>query len=212
MTEGPCPPCSGCGLPTKICVCTLAPRLKRPTRVAVIMHVAERRKSSNTGRLVPLAWSNSFIAYRGMKDRPTDTQGMIPDGYQGVVLYPGEQAGELNQDFIQRFHRPLTLIVLDGSWSQAARMAKREPSLQGLPFVKLPPGGPSGYRLRKQSRDDRVCTFEAVAGAVGVVEGPAVQARLEKFFEIVIERILWHRGRLKKEEMAGVLPQSAGWG
>jgi len=124
---------------------------------------------------------------------------MIPPGYQGMVLFPCAEAQELDRGFIDRFQGPFVLIALDGRWGQAARMLRREPSLSGLPVVKLPAGNPSSYRLRKQSHQNRVCTFEAVARALGVIEGREVQKTLESFFELSMERILAFRGKMKTE-------------
>ncbi len=192
-----------------LCVCPLAPQLALRTRVAVIMHVAEAARSSNTGRLVPLALANSFIGYRGMREGPTNTKGMIPEGYLGMVLYPSADSAELNKDLIGRVPSPLCLVVLDGSWSQSARMARREPALAGLPRVRLPPGPPSSFRLRAQTDPSRVCTFEAVARALGAIEGPEVRESLEAFFTVMVERMLWARGKLKASEVAGGLPAGA---
>lgn len=189
-----------------LCICDIAPRLDLRTRVAVIMHVRESIRPSNTGRLVPLALANSFVCLRGLRDKPTDTAGMVPDGSQGLVLYPSPDARELKQDYISPIKKPVTLIVLDGNWNQAAKMAKRERALDGLPRVKLPAGPISNFRLRTQSDPARVCTFEAVARALGAIEGAEVQRKLESFFTVMVERMLWARGKLAANEVAGGLP------
>ncbi len=173
------------------------------------MHVSERGRTSNTGRLVPLALSNSYVCLRGDRNGPTESSGLVPDGYCGLVLYPSSDSVALDRAFAEGLDGPAALIALDGSWSQAARMARREPSVRNLTRVRLPPGGPSSYRLRTQSHPSRVCTFEAVARALGVLEGPAVKSVLERFFCIMVERMLWARGKLKPEEVTGGLPLSA---
>jgi DTW domain-containing protein YfiP len=116
----------------------------------------------------------------------------------------------LDRDFPEKLDGSAALIVLDGSWSQAARMARREPALRSLPRVKLPPGPRSSYRLRTQQDPARVCTFEAVARALGVLEGPEVQQALESFFRVMVERMLWARGKLRASEVAGGLPEGVG--
>lgn len=191
-----------------LCICTIAPRLSLKTRVAVVMHVRESCRPSNTGRLVPLALDNSFLCLRGVKDKPTDTAGMIPDDTQGLVLYPSADSHELKQDYFSPIIKPITLVVLDGNWNQASKMAKREPALRDLPRVHLPPGPLSMFRLRTQSAPERVCTFEAVARALGVIEGCCVQRTLERFFTIMVERMLWARGKLAAEEVSDGLPVS----
>lgn len=201
------PRCPKCLMSRDLCICPLAPHLELKTRVGLIMHVSERGRTSNTGRLVPLALRNSFLAYRGSREGPTDAEGMIPEGYQGLVLYPSADSVELDEDLVKRIQKPVCLIVLDGSWSQAARMARREPSLRSLLRVKLAPGPRSSYRLRAQQDPTRVCTFEAVARAMGVLEGPEVQETLEKFFRVMVDRMLWARGKLKASEVAGGIPE-----
>lgn len=202
----PRPRCPRCLMTQGLCICDLAPRLALRTRVAVIMHVRESIRPSNTGRLVPLALANSFVCLRGLRGRPTDTAGMVPDGSQGLVLYPSADAQELKQDYFSPIMKPLSLVVLDGNWNQAAKMAKREHALDGLPRVKLPAGPVSNFRLRTQSDPARVCTFEAVARALGLIEGPEVQARLEAFFTVMVERMLWARGKLRREDVQGGIP------
>lgn len=202
----PRPRCPRCLMTRSLCICDIAPRLSLNTRVAVVMHVRESVRPSNTGRLVPLALANSFVCLRGIRDTPTDTSGMIPDGTQGLVLYPSADAQELKQDHLSHINEPVTLVVLDGNWNQAAKMAKREPALAGLPRVKLPAGPVSSFRLRTQSDPARVCTFEAVARALGVIEGPQVQRTLEAFFTVMVERMLWARGKLKIDEVTGGIP------
>lgn len=203
------PRCPACLMARELCVCQLAPRLELGTRVGLIMHVSERARTSNTGRLVPLALGNSCLCLRGAKDQPTDASGLVPGGYHGLVLYPSADAEILDGSSAEKLPRPVALIALDGSWSQAARMARREGSLRGLRRVCLPPGPPSDYRLRRQSHPDRVCTFEAVARALGALEGAEVQRALEDFFRAMVDRMLWARGKLKAGEVFGGLPETA---
>jgi DTW domain-containing protein YfiP len=62
------------------------------------------------------------------------------------------------------------------------------------------------YRLRHHPDPRFVATFEAVARALGILEGPAVQADLERVFQVVVERMLWSRGRLATERVTGGIP------
>jgi DTW domain-containing protein YfiP len=62
----------------------------------------------------------------------------------------------------------------------------REPWAQGAEPVTLPPGPPSRYTLRAITRPGAVCTFEAIARALAILEGPAIEQAmmpvLEEFF------------------------------
>lgn len=203
------PRCPRCRMTWSLCVCDLAPWLSLRTRVAVIMHVKETVRPSNTGHVVPMVLANSFVCLRGIKDRPNETAGMIPPGSQGLVLYPSSDSQELTADYLRNIRQPVTLVVLDGNWRQAGKMVRHESALDGLPRVRLAAGPASRFRLRAQFGRARVCTFEAAARALGTIEGAEVQARLEAFLTIMIERMLWARGRLKRAEVAGGIPVAA---
>lgn len=206
--------CQECRLFRPLCVCgiitEMRPRLAElPTRVTILMHVREISLPTNTARLAEAALPNSEIRLRGARDLPMSTEGLVTPERQSILLYPSEEAVELTPEVVARWDRPLNLIVPDGSWRQARKVASREPALHGIPQVKLPPGPPSNYRLRKEPNERSVSTFEAIARALGVIEGPAVQTMLEDLFEMRVERTLWSRGLLKRDETRFGIPQEA---
>ncbi len=97
-------------------------------------------------------------------------------------------------------------MVADGTWRQTTRMVRRDPTLSRLPRIRLPEGPPSRYRLRTHPDPARVSTLEAIARALGVLEGADVQRRLEALFDIMVERTLWTRGELPEPEVSGGIP------
>ena len=72
----------------------------------------------------------------------------------------------------------------------------------------LPDGPPSSYRLRAIGLPGRLSTLEAIARALGVLEGPAPEAALERALRLVVERTLWTRGCLPREAVEA-LPEGA---
>jgi DTW domain-containing protein YfiP len=174
------------------------------------MHAAEIVLTTNTARLAARALTNSEVRIRGRRGQPLPASGWRRPGRQSLVLYPSGGATELNAEYLSRLARPVTLIVPDGTWRQARRIVLREPGLAGVPHVKLPPGQPSEYRLRAQPNNNGLCTFEAIARAIGILESREAQARLEAVFRVMVERTLWTRGRFTAEEClaAGVSPQA----
>ena len=103
--------------------------------------------------------------------------------------------------------KPVTLIVPDGNWAQAKKAFKREKALHAFPRVKLPLGPPSKYWLRAAPRPEAVSTYEAIARAMGFLEGPEVQARMEAFFDVMVERTLHARGQARGLSADGVREQ-----
>jgi DTW domain-containing protein YfiP len=198
-----------------LCLCSLIPRIETRTRVVLVIHQYEDRKPSNTGRLAAECLVNSEIVFRGGRasppDRPLWTAGSRP-----LFLFPRDDASTLqppeSPDDEGRgggSDGPITLIVPDGTWRQASRVRLRVPGLTDVPCVRLPPGARSAYRLRTSSDTSRVSTMEAIARALGILEGPAVQAQLDRLFRVMVDRALRSRGQLAPAEVPGELPGGA---
>lgn len=165
------------------CVCALIPRLHTRTRLLVILHVDEAKKPTNTGRLAALCSDNSQVLVRGLRNQPLDLRFLA--GQNAVVLCPDETATLVGPTV-----SPITLVVPDGSWRQASKIPRREPMLRDLPRVKLPPLPPHVSALRRETKDNGLATFVAIAHALGALEDPALERALLAFYDIVADRIL----------------------
>jgi DTW domain-containing protein YfiP len=190
-----------------LCVCAAAPGLDLRTQVVVIMHFREIPLTTNTARLATLALKNSEIRVRGLPEQPLKTNDLGTDSREWWVLYPDETAEVLDREWTLKRAKPVTLIVPDGNWAQAKKAFKREPGLQRFPRVKLPPGPPSKYWLRAAPRPEALSTYEAIARAMGALEGADVQARMEQFFDLMVERTLMARGQARGLDADGVREQ-----
>jgi DTW domain-containing protein len=188
-----------------LCICGMLPRLETRTRVVVVIHQLEASKPTNTGTLAARCLQNSAVVYRGRAPggtAPTGPEPLVPPDTQGLVLFPQPDAEPLEA----WRGRDVTLIVPDGTWSQAARTRKRLPELAGLPCVSLPPVDREVYRLRTSPSPGRLATLEAVAVALGILEGPAVEETLMRVYRIMTDRTLWTNGRIKTEDVTGGIP------
>jgi DTW domain-containing protein YfiP len=207
LTENRCP---GCHIRKALCFCAQIPHLHLQTRVVMLMQVSEVVLTTNTAKLATRALANSELLVRGRKDQPLETRDLAAGDGSVLLLYPREPAIELTAEFAAGLKRPITLVVPDGSWRQTRKMVSRDTALAGLPRVKLPPGPPSEYRLRIQPEEGTVCTFEAIARALGILEEATAQAELEAVFRIMVERTLWSRGMLlAKDCTAAGIPEAA---
>jgi tRNA-uridine aminocarboxypropyltransferase len=202
--------CYECHMQMPLCLCSLVPRLELVTRVVVVMHQRETYATTNTARLACRALVNSETRIRGLPGSPPATEGLGSDAPgELLVLYPSEQAELLDERLGATIGRPITLVVPDGSWRQAGRMIRREPGLHGARLVKLAPGRPSRYRLRKGPNANALCTIEAIALALEVLEGPEPRVELERLLAIMVERTLFSRGDLKADDCEFELPGRA---
>jgi DTW domain-containing protein YfiP len=196
--------CPSCRMHQELCICGHLPRLPTRTRVSLLMHVQEKDKTSNTGRLAHLCLPNSEIRYRGLRDgSPLDLSGLVDDTFETWMLYLCPDSVELTPELVAEARKPVRLVVLDGTWSQASRLGAklaRSPELGSARKVKLriTPDKPTEYKLRTEHHPDGMATFEAIARALGVLEGaggPALQEKLEAAFRLMNDTVLKTRGR-----------------
>jgi DTW domain-containing protein YfiP len=179
------PYCVSCRLRTAVCICGDAPRLDLATRVILLMHRYEWGRSSNTGHLVRLALGNAEIRIHGRRRRIAE-DGIDPRST--LLLFPSHGADILSDELLADVSRPMTLVVPDGNWSQSTHMTRRLPMLRGVRCVTLDTPRLGFPGLRRNRRADRRSTFEAIAQALGVLEGPDTTARLLAFLGQVLAR------------------------
>lgn len=177
--------CPECWLPTVLCLCAELPRLAVRTRVVVVMHRGEAVTSTNTGRLAARVLEGASVRVRGLVDgRPPEP---IPEGRR-LVLFPQADARVLG--VADATGEPVVLLVPDGTWSQARRLLRRDDDFDGAEPVTLPVAAPSRYRLRRHPLAGALCTLEAIAQALAVLEGPDVEERLMVVLDRFVERAL----------------------
>ena len=189
-----------------LCLCEDTHRIATQTRLVVIMHYLEWLKTTNTGRLAFLSLAPAELHIRGLAHRPIPVRSMMESEGTTMFLYPSSAATTLTKEWVATLPRPFTLIVPDGNWRQASKVRRREKGLKPAQLVQLPVGPPSEYRLRRGPIPNGVCTLEAIARAMGILEGPEVQSHLEERFRVMVERILWSRGEVHPTECEHLPP------
>lgn len=191
----------------KLCICAEIEPLALATRVVVLSHARDLCKPTNTARLVGLTLQGARVLERGRPGAPLESEGLLDPARRNLLLFPAPDSVPLRRE--DYAGQALTLIVPDGTWRQARKVRARVPGLSELPCVHLQPGPPSRYRLRTQIEERRISTFEAVARALGELEGPEVRAELERIFDLMVERTLWVRGVLPGSQVSGGIPKGA---
>lgn len=136
--------CTQCQLALFACLCPW--RLIRTSNIhfILLMHRKELYKTTNTGQLIADLLPGSTSAYLWSRTEPDSLLlKKISDTSRRVVLLFPEPHGKLNKVPIKAnemtaCHRekvdelPLTVILLDGTWKQASRMANLSDWLQDI--------------------------------------------------------------------------------
>jgi DTW domain-containing protein YfiP len=181
------------------------------TRLLLVIHFAELRRTSNTGNLAYAALENSERVIRGVDRTGLDLREHLTDGYQPVFLYPADGAVELTPDVACGFDRPVQLIVPDGNWRQASKVHYRHQEVSDVPRVFVRGDTDPKLRVRQETTELGMATLEAIAFAFGVLESPEVEAHLMRLYRSKAERILWSRGHLSTADCREFQPgMSAG--
>jgi DTW domain-containing protein YfiP len=186
------PRCAACALPPPDCICAELRLLTLETRVVVFLHRREVYKTTNTAQLVPLTLSHSSLHIVGLPEDRVHYRDLEDPTRTTLLLSPTDSSVPLTAELARG--KPVTLIVPDGNWRQTRRMARNEPELAALPAVHLPEGPRRRFELRKHPEADRFSTFEAIARALGILEGAAVQEELERVLALKVAAVLRTRG------------------
>ncbi len=189
------PLCRGCGRAMVTCFCERITVLKTRTRILLLQHPREQRVAVGTARMAQLALPNSRLRVGLDFAKDEEIKDILARPSSAYVLFPGP--GALPVEKLPR-DRAVTLIVFDGTWSQARKLLKLNPEIAGLPRVAFHPGKPSAYVIRREPADFCVSTIEALAEVLTVLEpdgGPF--ARLLDPFHAMVERQLWFQTEVR---------------
>jgi DTW domain-containing protein len=135
----------------------------------------EARSASNSARLLALWLPGVELHVRGAGGEGPPPEALAARA-GSALLFPGSGRPEPLPPGVRH------LIVPDGTWAQARRIERRWFAPRGLPRVALSGPWPSVYGLRRGG--DGLCTFEAVAIALGLLHDPALaEVLLQRFAE-----------------------------
>lgn len=182
------------------------------TKVVIVQHPRERDVAIGTARMTWMALPGSrLVAGVHVDDQLAD---LFVDGAGAAVLFPGDDARPLEQWLGDP---PRTLVVVDGTWSQARKILKLNPQLAALPRLSYDPPQPGNYRIRREPTDKHLSTIEATAAVLGALEGdPQRFAAMLQPFTMMVDRQLAataerqdRRRHLKKKTTSQALPELA---
>ena len=161
--------CLSCRRPTTVCYCRHVTRIETTTRVVLLQHPRERDVPIGTARMASLCLQGSelFVGLRWPGSAEV-ARALSDPARPAALLYPGDGAIDVAR---HPPSGPVTLVVVDGTWSQTRRVVRDNPVLAALPRYAFTPAAPSEYRIRREPDEACVSTIEALAHVLGVLEG-----------------------------------------
>ncbi|XP_001512672.1 tRNA-uridine aminocarboxypropyltransferase 2 [Ornithorhynchus anatinus] len=169
------PECNRCRRPQKVCLCPFLPvhPLNVSTYLYIIQHPAEENRVLRTVPLLaaclPKDKCQVKIGRRFNEDRDPELSAICRNS-STLILYPGEEAANLEELAPNLPNCPSNIIIIDGTWSQAKDIFYKN-SLFRLPKqVQLKTSISSQYVIRTQPTNRCLSTLECAAIALSIVE------------------------------------------
>ncbi len=184
--------CPRCRIHQQHCFCEFIKPFSIKSRLSLIVHVRELKLTSNTAYFVQqMLPDNSHFDIRGRMNEPLQATDITQRSGHPLFLYPDENSIILTSDYIRTLPQDIHLIVPDGSWHQARKVHQREPAFHGIQTVRLSDDLRGEYKLRSAPDPRFLSTYEAIAHALGVIEGVEARDRLMDFFRVFVKSV-WH--------------------
>lgn len=193
------PRCARCQFPPRWCICAGWQAVACPLQVDVLIHHREFNRPTSTGRLInrviPASRHHIF-----RRETPPTRESIALSGRTLWILHP---RGEL----LPAGTPPsgLQVLLLDGSWREAARM-----SLTVAPWgrlIRLPESGPSRYQLREQQHEGKYSTIESLLFLLAALGLSKEEAQLRLQFELHVYAGLRARGaKARADEFLAASP------
>jgi DTW domain-containing protein YfiP len=153
--------------------------------VLILQHPAERRVAIGTAAMASRCLRGSRVVVGTHVDADPAVRRALDDPARTpVLLWPGPASSDLATSPPAG---PVTLLAVDGTWTTAKKLLRLNPAVAALPRFAIAPEAPSEYRIRREPRAECLSTIEALATALGVLEGDpdAYRAMLEPFRAMV---------------------------
>ncbi len=186
------PRCERCRFVPRWCICAAHVSIACPLQADVLIHEREFWRPTSTGRLVHRVMAGSR-QHLYQPETPPNRAAIAHPERELWILHPRGEAVPASTD-----PASVQILLLDGSWSEAARMATHVAGWGRL--VALPDHGASRSSLRRQEQSGKYATAESLLillAALGLTEAER-QLRLQ--FELHVYAGLRTRGALVQAE------------
>ena len=173
ITSAATPPrramCARCERPVSVCYCSALTTIETRSRIVILQHPREHGMPIGTARMAHLCLPQSSLHVGTRWDESEVLRTACDDPQRPpILLYPGPGARDILREPPSS---PVTLIVVDGTWSQARSVVRKNPRLAELPRYGFAAPEPSNYRIRREPSVEYVSTIEAIMHVLGALEG-----------------------------------------
>lgn len=182
--------CDRCMLHLGLCLCPAIVEERPQTQLIVVRHWKEALKPTGSAALLHRCMPHTTLLLDyGARDAVFDDEALHAPGC--VLLMPPDPMPETPLPLPDAAR----LVLVDGTWGQARRLAQRLPALARMPRWCISKPARQTDRLRQPHEPWARSTFEAAAEALGALEDPALELRLLAVYDEWVQRTWQMRGR-----------------
>jgi len=208
--------CSKCNLALFACLCPWQLTRTSDIHFILIVHRKELYKTTNSGHLIADLLPNSTSAYLWSRTEPDPTllAEIANPSRRVVLLFPEDQThateNRVTNIRIPTDDRPLTVVLLDGTWKQASRMANLSQWLQNIERLSITfdsedsigdshSGGKKNRYIRRAPEQHQLSTAQAAAAVLREVGSSENEnaALLEHYFSVFNQHCIATRRNIK---------------
>ncbi|XP_069082899.1 tRNA-uridine aminocarboxypropyltransferase 2 [Pleurodeles waltl] len=169
------PECARCSRPQKVCLCPFLPvhPLSVSTCLYIVQHPAEESRVLRTVPLLaaclPQDKCKVFIGRRFNEERNPELASVCRSPGT-LILYPGSEADNLDEVASLSSSSSSSIIIIDGTWSQAKDIFYKNVIFRLPKQVQLKTSISSQYVIRTQPTNTCLSTLECAAVALAIME------------------------------------------
>ena len=190
------PRCQGCRVIASHCFCALRPQVQAEAGMCLIMADVEALKPSNTGWLIADVVPHTFaFGWARTEVDPALLRLLADPHWTPYLVFPADPrdapavARTVTDVPAQPGKRPL-FVLLDGTWTEANKMFRKSPYLNGMPMLSLRPEQLSRYRLRQGYDPAQLCTAEVAALCLSLAGESHAAETLGAYLEVFTDRYI----------------------
>lgn len=180
--------CASCQLLLRWCICAARREVVCPLQIDLLTHRREQLRPSSTGNLIHRTVTGSR-QHLWAPDAPVREADVVLPGRELWILHPSGRAAPTAVDASK-----VQLVLLDGSWSETANMARQVASWGTR--ISLPMTGESRFWLRAKQEGNRYSTAEALIHVLAALGLATAAHTLSLQFELHVYASLRARGQL----------------
>ena len=167
--------CTRCKRPSSVCFCCALPMEQfelKNSKLIILQHPNEEHRPLNTSAVIEACLSpKSFSIHKGKRFNSKKFENLhkLVGTTNSFLLYPNENAISL-EEMICLGQDVYNIVILDGTWKQAASIYAQNKFVQSLPKVKIGSNCVSEYIIRTQPTDQCLSTVECAAISLSYTE------------------------------------------